>query len=290
MKKIISFLAVFTCVFSLFAEKPLVQDIQAIAGTGTKINVIWNNPSKPDQQITKILVYRDIKPISNYKAVENLKPIAELEPFMSSYTDTVKDYLDYYYAIITVTDKPYDIILPSINATNIGVHLIYKSPEKVKPKVEEKEQLYPEGNLREKPLPYIDYIDGLEPVDILSQDTLEAAKKLSTKNSLQKEILSPYYFEEDLISPDGGDDYLLFDILKNFFVKRDYKQSIVMLERLVGTNIKPATRNRANFYLGEANYFLGNYSEAVRIFIRIEKDYPVICKKWIDSSLDLLQN
>ena len=35
-------------------------------------------------------------------------------------------------------------------------------------------------------------------------------------------MLSPYVFEEDLISPDGGDDYLLFDVLKTTFIKRKY--------------------------------------------------------------------
>lgn len=290
MKKIVVFLI--SIIFStlLFAEKPIVQDLQAIGGAGTKINLIWNNPKSTDQKITKFLVYRDTQPITDYKTVSNMKPIAELDAYWSSYTDTVNDFKDYFYAIIAVTDKPYDIILPSINATNIGAHLVYKNVDKEVPEVKQKEQLYPEGNLREKPLPYIDYIEGLEPEELISSETLEAAKKLSSKSVSSKERLTPYYFEEDLISPDGGDDYLLFDVLKTYFVQKKYEQAVVMLEKLAGTNLKSATRNRTYFYMGEAYYFLGEYSDAVRIFVRIEKEYPILTKKWIDSSLDYLSN
>lgn len=95
-----------------------------------------------------------------------------------------------------------------------------------------------------------------------------------------------YIFEEDLISPDGGDDYLLFEILKTTFVQKKYHQAITQIKRLTGTNISNSTRDRAYFYMGEANYFLGNYDEAVKCFVKVQQAYPNLTKKWVDSALD----
>ena len=107
------------------------------------------------------------------------------------------------------------------------------------------------------------------------------------KSSKQKKpLLKQHIFEEDLISPDSGDDYFLFEILKTTFVKKKYKEAIVQLNKLAGTNINDATRNRAYFYIGEAEYLLGNYENAVKIFVKIQDTYPVLAKKWLDSALD----
>ncbi|MCR4743258.1 MAG: hypothetical protein K5866_10375 [Treponema sp.] len=285
MKKTLLCTLLFLLSFNIFAEKPLVKDIQAIAGKGTKINIIWTNPQNPDEEITSYLLYRSTKPITKSQELADATLIAELPAYSTSYTDSVKDYKDYFYAVITKTDKINDLILPTINSLSIGVHLNYSKKESKSQKAQ-KEKLYPEGSLREKPLPYIDYIEGLNEEEIISEETLDITKKLSSTSKNQSKILEPYYFEEDLVSPDAGDDYLLFDILKTYFVKKNYKDSLLMLKRLVRTNIKEVTRKRAYFYIGQAQYFSGDYEEAVKTFVQIEKDYPILAKKWIDSSLD----
>lgn len=285
MKKNLIFVFTFFITFSLFAEKPIINNLQAFSGSSTKINLIWNNPTNPDQEITKYFVYRTVKPVTDFSQISNLSPVAELSSFASSYTDTVNDYRDYFYVVLAYTDKIYDLILPNINSLTMGVHLTYHKQENSK-SITEKERLYPEGSLREKPLPYIDYIEGLNSTDVLSQLTVDKTKKFSGKTTSKAPLLNPYYFEEDLISPDGGDDYLLFDILKNSFVQKKYAESIVMLERLAGTNINPKIRNRTYFYIGESQYLIGNYAEAVKTFVRVEKEYPALTKKWIDSALD----
>ena len=42
--------------------------------------------------------------------------------------------------------------------------------------------------------------------------------------------------------------------------------------------------NRSYFYIGEAEYFLGNYEEAIKAFIQVY-DYPLQTKKWINATL-----
>lgn len=285
MKKLLLFVISLIFTTALFAERPIVRDIQAIGGKGTKINIFWTLPKDPDAPITKLLVYRDLTPISSYEIIEKLTPIAEISPDFSGYTDTVSNYKDYFYAVVAVTDKPYDLILVTINSTIEGVHV--ELPEvKETPKKESYEKLYPDGKLRETPLPYIDLIDGINEESSISDATAISTKALSVATEKHTPYMTLYIFEEDLVSPDGGDDYLLFDILKTTLVQKKYHQAITQLKRLTGTNISKATGDRAYFYMGEANYLLGNYDEAVKCFVKVQLSFPNLTKKWIDSALD----
>ena len=110
----------------------------------------------------------------------------------------------------------------------------------------------------------------------------------SVKKS-DSEILTPYFFEEDLVSPDGGDDYILFDILKNTFVQRKYSEADAQLKKLVKRNISESVQNRAYFYIGESEYFLGNYEEAVKAFIQVSHVYPLQTYRWINACMDKIE-
>ena len=271
-----------------FAQRPIVLDIQALAGNSNRINLVWNLPANPDKEITSLLVYRDTSPISSYSQLQKLEPIASLVPILTSYTDTVNDYSDYFYAVIAVTDEPYDIIMLSINSTVNGVHINSGITNSAPAKEKEEERLYPEGSLREIPLPYLDYIDGLEKEYLVSKEAADSVKDLGSQKKEAVPRLGIHVFEEDLISPDGGDDFLLFEILKTSFIQKKYSEAISELEKLTGTNISAATRNRAYFYLGESFYMLGRYEKAIKTFVKVESIYPELSKQWIDNSLDQL--
>ena len=123
----------------------------------------------------------------------------------------------------------------------------------------------------------------------MSRSVREQGRLLTDSAQSAHSPLSPYVFEEDLISPDGGDDYLLFDVLKTTFIKRKYKDAQTELLRLLATNRSETVTSRSRFYLGESYYFRGNYAEAINAFLYVIDDYPALAKKWIDSSLDFMQ-
>ena len=155
------------------------------------------------------------------------------------------------------------------------------------PQKQEKEKLYYEGTLRETPLPFIDIVENsLQPEPTVSEEAAFAAQTLTNKTKKREPVLKPYIFEEDLISPDGGDDYLLFEILKQYFVHKNYDEAIVQLNKLAGTNIKDSTRSRVYFYIGECEYLTGEYEKAVKSFVKVQDVYPTLARKWINSSLD----
>lgn len=290
MKKSFSiFILLFFSSILLFAEKPIVRDIQTEAGKGNKINIFWTLPENPEKEISSLLIYRDTRQIASFAQIKNVKPIAQINPDFSGYTDIVKDYNDYFYCVLALTKDstvPYDLILLSFNSTVKGVHISVNTQQK-EPQKQETEKLYYEGTLRETPLPYIDIVENsIQPEPTVSEEAAFAAQTLTNKSKKREPILKPYIFEEDLISPDGGDDYLLFEILKQYFVQKKYDAAIIQLNKLAGTNIKENTRNRVYFYIGECEYLTGEYEKAVKSFVKVQDIYPTLARKWINSSLD----
>lgn len=288
MKKFICYLSLFLLSSSLFAERPIVQNIQAIAGKGKTINVNWTLPENPDKEITQINVFKSERQISSIEDLQKLSPVAILESSSTSFQDTVNDFKDYFYAVITVTDTPYEVLILSVNSTVTGAHLTPKKNSSKNTKKNDTEKLYTEGQIRETPLPYVSFVEGMNQEEVISQKTADSVKSLSFSKDKKNELLRPYIFEEDLVSPDSGDDYLLFDILKTYFAPKNYYDSVIQLEKLIGTNISEKTRNRAYFYIGEAQYFMEDYNKAIMNFVKVESIYPIQAKRWIDSSLDQL--
>ena len=286
MKKNICSLILIAAVAFLFAERPVVRDIQARAGKGTKVKITWKVPENPEPAISFLIVYRTTEQISSYSQLAHTQPLATLSANAESYTDTLGDFKDYYYTVISMTDQPYDVVLLSFNSTVTGVHLTAKQTEEKDPPKEDYETFYPDGTLRKTPLPYLDMIEGINAEPLVSESVAGNTSSLGSSKSGKKAKLTPYLFEEDLVSPDGGDAYLLFEILKTSFVTKKYKETIEKLNQLIGTNISEDTRNRASFYLGEAQYFNGEYEEAVRSFVKTQQAFPNLAQKWLEASLD----
>jgi hypothetical protein len=289
MKKIICSLFLILTAAFLFAERPLVHDIQARAGSGTKIRITWQLPKNPEPEVESYLLYRTTEQITSYSQLKGIAPITALSPDRSGYTDQLSDLRDYFYTVISQTvEGPYDLVLLSFNSTVTGVHLIAKKQTEVPIENKDSETIYPDGSLRKTPLPFIDLIEGIDAEPLVSEETLSQLNSLTGGNSTTSKnpLLTPYIFEEDLVSPDGGDEYLLFEILKASFVTKKYKETIEKLNQLIGTNISEETRNRACFYLGESQYFSRNYEEAVRSFVKVQAAFPTLSKKWLEDSLD----
>lgn len=295
MKKIFKFLISFVF-FALSeavffaADRPIVTEINAYGNQGSFITVSWKLPKNPEPRVTKLFVYKSSVPISNFTEISNATPAAELDSRQTGWLDKVSDYNDYYYAVICQTENSlFDIILPSINATMNGTHLQIKSSKTTKEQTESaREKLVPAGTMRETPLPYLDLTEGESRKQIkMSSKAKSKAKSLGGSNYKKNlTILEPHFFEQDLVSPDGGDEYLLFDILKDSMIQRDYKKAEAQLNQLLGTNRSKDVTDRAIFYLGECYYFQEKYDLAVKQFSIVYTSFPGIAKKWIANSLD----
>ncbi len=277
--------------FEKSVSRPVVDMIAAKPVSTNKIRVTWKVPK--DFSAEALLVYKSTRPFNSASAISQSTPVAQLSPKALSYTDTVINYKEYYYAVIArVSDGSlYNIVLPSINTTVKGVKV--SRPAKSQEPSEEdleasKEKIYQAGTIRELPLPYLDLIENTDKKPVqLKDEVVKAGKDLAQGHSAPPpEKLAPYFFDEDMISPAGGDEYFLFEILKNYFVKKDYKGSAKALKEFLSVNRNTQVTNRAVFYLGEAQYYSGNYRQALTMFLFVEESYPVLSKKWINSTLD----
>lgn len=286
MKKKYFFIIFILITDFLFAERPIVQDIQTSVGNGRTINVSWTLPQLEDDKISELHIYRSKQQISAFSDLENSVPIAKIPGNFTSYQDSIDDFSDYFYAVIAVTNEPYKIIILSINSTIKGIHLNPKKQSSKEKK--DDEEIYENGELRKTPLPYVSFIEGLNEEEIISDEIVNSTKSLTFSKEKKQNTLQPYIFEEDLISPDGGEEYILFEILKTYFATKKYEQAVLNLSRLIGTNISENTRNRSIFYIGESYYFLEKYDAAIMNFIKVKNTYPKESQIWIDSSLDKL--
>lgn len=308
MKKFIfSFAAVFALQFfsqnlnaqSVFQAKPVVNSISAKKTAINKIQLTWSLPE--NFSAASIAVFRSSAQIVENSEILSMKPVAEIPAKSTSYTDTLKFFGEYYYALIA-RDKSgnlFDIVIPSANATISAVKL--ENPKKdefaektqtgQEDKIEQNEQLeqkYQPSFLRNLPLPYLNLISdiGRKPTEF-GEKAKTAGKELSGKFFAQKpKIRQPYIFEEDLVCAPGGDDYYLFQSLKNYFIKKDYRASAADLKNFLSVSREPYTAARASFYLAESQYYCRNYKSALQIFLFLEDVFPSLSKLWADSSLD----
>ena len=295
------------------STKSVVTGIKAESSSAKSVTVTWSSPADL-KTVSALLVYRATKPFTGFSQTEKLEPVAILTPNETSQTDTLRTSQVYFYAVVsalgpatssdselffdeeTDTKREYSsedtllkTVLPGVNATVQGARATRQ--KKVKSAIKNAEQprkTYEDGELRETPLPYIDVLDDLpahEPK--ISAEAKNKTNNLIRKNSRQKpEPLPIHIFEEDLVSPAGGDEYLLFEILKTYFIKKQYSESITQLRKFLAQNRTKEVADRASFYLGESYYYTGNFPSALTRFLALEETYPELSRQWIDSTLD----
>lgn len=288
-KTIISIIFIVSASLNLFAERPIVSSLNASLDSNGKVSITWQLPSSPDIPIVSLSLYRDTQPIATYKNLERLSPIASFSPSANSYTDTLTDFLAYYYAVLAVTSSgTYEILLPSINATVTSVQRTAQiQPAEIPAEPVVTEKLYPEGILRETPLPSVLITNPSQKI-ISREAKSQALSLLKNEQPLEKEAIAPFIFEQDYLAPNAGDSYILFETLRRTFAQRNYAEAIEQLEILTGTNLEKDVVLRGTFYLGESYYFTGDFVNAVRCFLATSERYPELSKKWIDYALDLI--
>lgn len=273
------------------SSRPIVTNISAKYESKNVIKVSWTLPD--DFSAESILIFRSELPFSSESQIKKTSPVAKVSSTATFYKDAVPTYKEYYYAVIAQDSKEtlYSVIIPSVNSTVFGAKVARKEvPLDLSEEQKEmlKEKTYENGQLREVPLPYIGIIDDFDrkPTE-LSKAVKDAGKDLAEGITPPKKTpLTPYFFEEDLVSPAGGDDYFLFEILLNYFVKSDYEKAVSELQNFLSINRSEETTNRAAFYLGEAQYYLRNYRHALSMFLFVADEYPVLSRRWIESTLN----
>lgn len=294
MKKLIFILISLILPICAFSQsRPIIENLEANSTELYKIKLTWTLPSMPSPKIEKLYIYRDSKQITSYSQISNLNPIAALDKNSTFYIDNVQNTNEYFYSIIAETnDGPYKIIIPSINSTLNGIMPLFKNTSNnSNQNIQHKETFtINQNSKRVFPLPQINFDknnDSKNNKITLGKKAIDAGNELGKGYNKKKYISKIHVFEEDLICPEGGDEYFLFRILKESFVKNNFATSVENLTDFLSVYRNKETTSRAIFYLAESYYFSGNYEKAIYHFLAVKDIYPELTKKWLDSSLDL---
>jgi len=101
-------------------------------------------------------------------------------------------------------------------------------------------------------------------------------------------LKKPRVFAVDLQSPTGGEASALFQIVKEYFEKRDWEGARLSLLHYLSLPRSRDVEARARFYLGQTLYFTGNYRGALFEFLTIKPVHPVEANVWIDAVLEAM--
>lgn len=297
IKKLVTSLIFVLLSHAVFAQgRPVVSDISVVPREGG-IFVKWAIESETNPVYTGFAVFRDTKQISSYDQITESNLIAELASNVRDYFDETKDSKEYFYIVIATTEKGiYKMILPSMNTNVTGVRPKKKSKsneEVITPKETAKTEnsfTDPSEKMRNIPLPKAQLTGDQKKASSFGEKAMSAPNTLA-KNYIGKKnkITKMHVFEEDLVCPEGGDEYFLFKALKGTFAKKDFKNAIIKLNDFLSVRRSEETTKRALFYLGESYYFTKDYQNALYKFLETQDTYPELSKKWIDSSLDLIE-
>lgn len=294
MKPSIFLLIISVLCSNLFAleYRPLISNLEAeTSENNTEIVLTWTQmPEQVVEKIQNLFVYRSTTAFCKASQLTQDNLIATLDVNKTTFSDTVKDYKNYYYAIIAelIDLSVYDIMIPSVNTTVYPVGLAAKEDLPLLPLSEqEKKPSLSSSGLREAPLPYLQVLPNQaeENTETIPDQVLNKAKSLTTSTVIRK-LPSPDIFPEEKGDRGTmGDDYVLFSIIDAFFTRGDWKSANKELEKFVQMNRDEKVLSRAYYYLGQANYFLGNTQVALSYFMKAEKEFSHQSKKWIQEVL-----
>lgn len=299
IKKLIAVVSFFAACTAVFAQnsRPVVSDINAIPKSASEIKINWAIPENPTPSITKIVIFRDSRQITSYQQLTTLKPAGAVNGSETEFIDRVKDAKEYFYCVLCLTEQGYyAVILPSVNTTVSGTRRASQASEKEIIKSDASSSLITSHadnseKIRDIPLPTPGLLETTKAKqNVLGPKAMEAGTALAKNyRGIKNKISKMHVFEEDMVSPEGGDDYFLFKILKAKFVKKNFAGSITDLEDFLSVHRDQSVAYRATFYLGESYYFSKDYSKALFHFLEAQDAYPELAKKWIDSCLDLIE-
>ena len=229
------------------------------------------------------VLYRSMNPI--IQPYDLLNAVIIQSEIVSPFVDFPVPGINWFYAAIYEDDIAGGSmgIRPGINATDSAV--IIPGDQSA------------QRDLRPIPLPAMTLRNAMPDSFFLSGATRRiplgetAASMLQNIQIPAKETLtlkSPRVFAVDMQAPSSGEESALFQIINDFFEKRNWEGARVGLKHYLSLPRSGDVEARARFYLGQTLYFTENYREALFEFLSIRSIHTVEANIWIDAILAAL--
>jgi hypothetical protein len=227
----------------------------------------------------RVVLYRSAKPVR--QSHDLFDAVMLQSGIFTQFTDYPLPGSTWYYSVIFEDEISSGnmVIRPGINATTSAV-FIYSEKSA-------------EDFMRYIPLPFLTIgnempggflsdVSGNIPLSSASENML---KNYQMPSKLPLETKSPRIYAVDLNAPTSGEDSALFQIMNEYFVRLDWEEACVNLQRYL---LLPRSRDveaRARFYLGQTFYYTGNYKNALWEFLFYKSFNPVEAAGWIEAVL-----
>jgi tetratricopeptide (TPR) repeat protein len=277
--------AFFACALCVLLAASLDAQTSSFIATGVKSEALSRSLTRvtwtlPKENPESIHLYMGNVPFRNAASLNDDTLFAVLPPHITEYFDKTANAYSHFYAIIAVFDGvPFELLIPSINATSNLPIASAMSQDIVVPD-EQNERVY--GN-RTIPLPPL--TDTKAKKFEIPADLIEAAPE-PPQSAFDQNLLAPYIFPQEQMAPLAGENFLLYDIVSRDFAAGNYARALEQLDDLLRVKRSAALTNRAEFYRGECQYFLGDYRAAMGRFLFTKPTHPELSNRWLDSSLD----
>ncbi|MFQ3621382.1 MAG: hypothetical protein SNJ78_10630 [Spirochaetales bacterium] len=250
----------------------------------------------------ELLLYRSTDPIVS---LENLLSATEIAKFSSTTTEWV-DYpvpgVPYYYAVVDA--KLMELKQPQLEKGKNLTSTFAEIPLPLERKVEEFFlSPLPPLTIRPIPLPYYVLKKTLEegkplpggiqypPTSPISPSTARAIEELiKPLESISTPSLTPTVLSIDKSVTFDKEEQMLLAVIQGPFRKKEWENTVKQINLLVKLPLSREVRNRAFFYKGQAQYFLGFYREAFMDFLLASSEYFLETQPWMDGILQLIQN
>ena len=120
----------------------------------------------------------------------------------------------------------------------------------------------------------------------LQPDTQAVAERLASAESGEaRPEPQPVVLEEDTLSVDKGPAYTLQSIVEGPFATNRWNETQALLENYLTLSLDADVRARAQFYLGQALFFAGDYNRAFMSFLLARESYFPESQAWLDEIL-----
>lgn len=236
-----------------------------------------------------VIIYRSTQPFEDITALARATIVAAGAEAIQPYVDYPVPGVPYYYAVVpeSVVRSGSVAFRYGENTNEIPVEALGEyagAPSTAK------------SSVRDIPLPRLNIPGTGLPAPIALSDEAERAvadiasiaRRGQAASESRKARDIPFRFPEDTAGISGGEEAALKSILDRHFESGDWQALASELSRFLSLRRADGVAARARFYLGEARYFLGNYSEALEAFLLTRDAYPAKAAEWIQKTLKKL--
>jgi hypothetical protein len=238
--------------------------------------IITYTSSNPDKNA---ILFRSAQPVTQPYDLTNAAIVQT--GISSPFVDFPVPGISWYYAIVYEDDllNGNIRIRPGVNATasSIVIH----------------DEKSTENFMRPIPLPVLtlnNYVTGSFLADVIHEKPLSPASinmlKLTQRNDKPPlELKWPRVFTMDMDEPQSGEESALFQIIEDYFKQFEWESARSNLQEYLAIPRTKDVTARARFYLGQTQYFTGNYREALWEFLSFRSINPDEANSWIDAVL-----